>query len=237
MSVGWSDVQFVSLTDLVIRGDVRDDSAETIFQSCMQEATISSSGMGRDVHCMTFSIQHFLWWLKHISDKQNFAYSAGFWQWKDGRKIFTEKFESLDEFKLISREQWDRMCIDKELESPNFLPCVHCTCYIFNWFWPLSSWRYCSEISLQTASLTFSEWRIFLINCHGRNWLFLLVLARTLLTKKCMIFLYCVLPWVTCMVDWVLKTSDLYLSGLCLCGLVDWVSKISDLYLSGLCLF
>ena len=31
-------------------GDLRDDSAEILFQSFLQEALVSSSGMGRDVH-------------------------------------------------------------------------------------------------------------------------------------------------------------------------------------------
>ena len=40
-------------------GDMRDDSAEILFQSSLQEAIFSSSGMGRDVHSL-MSIQHFL---------------------------------------------------------------------------------------------------------------------------------------------------------------------------------
>ena len=39
---------------------MRDDSAEIFFQSFMQEALVSSSGMGRDVHSLMMSIQHFL---------------------------------------------------------------------------------------------------------------------------------------------------------------------------------
>ena len=41
-------------------GDMRDDSAEILFQSFLQKALVSSSGMGRDVHSLTLSIQHFL---------------------------------------------------------------------------------------------------------------------------------------------------------------------------------
>ena len=37
---------------------LRDDSAEILFQS--QEALVSSSGIGRDVHSLMLSIQHFL---------------------------------------------------------------------------------------------------------------------------------------------------------------------------------
>ena len=49
-----SSVQFSSLTDWVVRGggagvDVRDDSAEILLQSFLQEALVSSSGSGRDV--------------------------------------------------------------------------------------------------------------------------------------------------------------------------------------------
>ena len=41
-------------------GDVRDDSAEILSQSFMQETLVSSSGMGRDVHSLMLSIQRFL---------------------------------------------------------------------------------------------------------------------------------------------------------------------------------
>ena len=37
-----------------------DDSAEILFQSSLQEALVSSSGMGRNVHSLTLSTQHFL---------------------------------------------------------------------------------------------------------------------------------------------------------------------------------
>ena len=36
-----------------------DDSAEVLFQSSLQEAIVSSSYMGRDVHVLTLSIQDF----------------------------------------------------------------------------------------------------------------------------------------------------------------------------------
>ena len=36
-----------------------DDSAEILFQSFLHEVLVSSSGMGRDVHSLTLSIQHF----------------------------------------------------------------------------------------------------------------------------------------------------------------------------------
>ena len=39
---------------------MRDDSAEIIFQYFLQEALVSSSGMGRDVHSLMLSFQHFL---------------------------------------------------------------------------------------------------------------------------------------------------------------------------------
>ena len=41
-------------------GGMRDDSAEILFQSFLQEAHVSSSGMGKDVHSLMLSIQHFL---------------------------------------------------------------------------------------------------------------------------------------------------------------------------------
>ena len=39
---------------------MRDDSAEILFESCVREAIMSSSGMCRDVHPSTVSVQHFL---------------------------------------------------------------------------------------------------------------------------------------------------------------------------------
>ena len=42
------------------RGVMTDDSAQILFQSILWEAIVSSSGLGRDVHCLTLSIQHFL---------------------------------------------------------------------------------------------------------------------------------------------------------------------------------
>ena len=41
-------------------GDTRDDSAEILFQSFMQEAFVGSFGLGRNVHSLMLSIQHFL---------------------------------------------------------------------------------------------------------------------------------------------------------------------------------
>ena len=41
-------------------GGIKDDSEEILFQSCLREALVSSSGMGRDGHSLTLSIHHFL---------------------------------------------------------------------------------------------------------------------------------------------------------------------------------
>ena len=49
-----------SLDRLGHRGDMRDDSAEILFQCFLQEALVSSSGMGRYVRSLAFSIRHFL---------------------------------------------------------------------------------------------------------------------------------------------------------------------------------
>ena len=49
-----------SLDRLGRREDRRDDSAEILFQSFLQEAVVNSSGMARDVHSLMMSIQHFL---------------------------------------------------------------------------------------------------------------------------------------------------------------------------------
>ena len=43
-----------SLDRLGHRGDMRDDSVETLFQSFPQKARVSSSGMGRDVHSLIY---------------------------------------------------------------------------------------------------------------------------------------------------------------------------------------
>ena len=48
-------VQFSSAQSfhrLRCRRDLRDDSAETLFQSFLREAPLSSSGVGRDVHSL-----------------------------------------------------------------------------------------------------------------------------------------------------------------------------------------
>ena len=54
-----------SLDRLGHQGDVRDDSAEILFQSHLQEALVSSSGMDRDVHFLMLSTQHFFCWPQH----------------------------------------------------------------------------------------------------------------------------------------------------------------------------
>ena len=41
-----------SLDRLGRRGDMEDESAEILLQSFLQEALVSSSGMGRDVHSL-----------------------------------------------------------------------------------------------------------------------------------------------------------------------------------------
>ena len=43
-------------------GDMRDNSADLLFPSFLQEAPVSSSGMGRYVHSLMLSILHFLCW-------------------------------------------------------------------------------------------------------------------------------------------------------------------------------
>ena len=52
--------QLSPFTTWVGGGKMTDDSAEILLQSFLQEATVSSSGMGQDVHSLTLSIQHFL---------------------------------------------------------------------------------------------------------------------------------------------------------------------------------
>ena len=59
-----------SLDRLGHRGDMRDDSVETLFQSFPQKARVSSSGMGRDVHSLMLSIQHFLFRPQHCSPSE-----------------------------------------------------------------------------------------------------------------------------------------------------------------------
>ena len=52
----FSSVQLSPLTEWV----TGNDSAGVVFQSFRQEALVSSSGMGRDVHSLMLSFQHFL---------------------------------------------------------------------------------------------------------------------------------------------------------------------------------
>ena len=51
---------FQSLDRLGRRGDMKDDSAEILFQSFLQEAIVSRSDMDRDVQSLMLSIRHFL---------------------------------------------------------------------------------------------------------------------------------------------------------------------------------
>ena len=60
VTVQFSSVQ--SLSRLDRQEDMRHDSAEIFFQSFLQEALDSSSGMGRDVHSLLLFLQHFLCW-------------------------------------------------------------------------------------------------------------------------------------------------------------------------------
>ena len=58
-----SVVQFSSVRTLDRFGrqeDVKDDSADILFQPFLQEALLSSCGIFRDVHSFTLSIQHSL---------------------------------------------------------------------------------------------------------------------------------------------------------------------------------
>ena len=63
LTLDWVKI-VLSLDQLGCRGDVMDDSAET-RQSVLQEALVSSSGMGRDVHSLMLSIQLFFYWPQH----------------------------------------------------------------------------------------------------------------------------------------------------------------------------
>ena len=49
-----------SLDRLGLRLGMRPDSRENLFQSFLQEALVSSSGMGRNVNSSMLSNQHFL---------------------------------------------------------------------------------------------------------------------------------------------------------------------------------
>ena len=50
-SIHFSAVQSLDLLDR--RGDMRDDSAEILFQSFLQEVLVSRSGIGRAFHSLT----------------------------------------------------------------------------------------------------------------------------------------------------------------------------------------
>ena len=54
-----------------------DDSAEILFKSFLQEALVSSSGMGKDVHFLMLSIQHVLCRPRHRPPSQG-ALKDGF---------------------------------------------------------------------------------------------------------------------------------------------------------------
>ena len=56
----------------------RDNSAEILFQSSLQEALVISSGMGRDDHSLIFFIQHFLCWPWHRPPSRC---SKGWFRW------------------------------------------------------------------------------------------------------------------------------------------------------------
>ena len=75
-----SSVRFSPLTDWVVVGDVRDDSAEILFQSYLQETLVSSSGMGRDVFCLMFSVLERLSW--HVTGPNH----ASFRLWTAARR-------------------------------------------------------------------------------------------------------------------------------------------------------
>ena len=59
MKKKFSSIQFSPLTDRVIRGNMRDDSADIFFQAFLHEALVSSSGLGRDVLSSMLSTQLF----------------------------------------------------------------------------------------------------------------------------------------------------------------------------------
>ena len=60
-----SSAQFSPWTNWIFRGDMTDDSAENLFQLFLLEAVVSSSGMGREVHTLMLSVQHFLRQQRH----------------------------------------------------------------------------------------------------------------------------------------------------------------------------
>ena len=57
MSVQFSSV----LWPIGSSGVMTDDSPEILFQSFLREAIVSSSGISKDVHCLTLSIKHLLY--------------------------------------------------------------------------------------------------------------------------------------------------------------------------------
>ena len=53
-------VQIQFLDRFIYRRDLRDGSAEIMFQSFLWKAIVSSSGVDTDVHALMLSIQHLL---------------------------------------------------------------------------------------------------------------------------------------------------------------------------------
>ena len=114
-----SSVQFSPLTD---SGGMRDNSAEILFQTFLQDALVSSSGMGRYVHSLVLSIQHlfcrpqrrppskvpscrrrFLWTHKEVDLASHLVIGLVL-QVEDSEKFPQAlRFESLDPFFLQSQ--------------------------------------------------------------------------------------------------------------------------------------
>ena len=85
-SISLETVQFSSVQSLDRmgrRGNIKDDSAEVLFQSFLQEALVSSSGMGRDVRSLALS--------SSISsadhDVANSPRCSEGWFWRDCRGV------------------------------------------------------------------------------------------------------------------------------------------------------
>ena len=55
VDVRWLCSSVQSLYQYGRRGDLRDDSAEILFQSFLREVNVNSSGMGGDVHSLMLS--------------------------------------------------------------------------------------------------------------------------------------------------------------------------------------
>ena len=81
---------------------MREDSAENLFQSFLQVALVCSSGMGRDVHSLMLSIQHFLF------RPQRRQPSTVSWRMVSEKLSWRVTYQNHASFRLLTKKQQPR---------------------------------------------------------------------------------------------------------------------------------